>query len=296
MPSTSLKAWQETKIPTTDLQSEVQDTSLQAPDAVVDELLPPSAHTIGRNARDLDTPVPTPPIQTEAEHTKNSLANSFKKRITGIFPAIPRLPKPPVQTPTKPTPVVSVPPVTPSIKTETEAEADTASAKERTLLKQLQRLILGEQKPVTTAAAIIETPLRIQPNQSYTIRIQLMGRDQPRYPHPVEAHKGERVGGLSSLVKGETVYIEVRSALYQSYAYIVQQAAVSLPSQGYAAEVTIPMQPLSNGPNGRRDRLHIFFMDATRHPLYEKPFVVELFISHLVQPGREGHNVLTIPL
>jgi len=76
----------------------------------------------------------------------------------------------------------------------------------------------------------------------------------------------------------------------------VQQAAVSLPGQGYAAEVTIPMQPLSSGPSGRRDRLHIFFMDDMRRPLYEKPFVIELFISHLVQPGREGHNVLTIPL
>ena len=290
LPSTSLKARQEMNIPTTDPQSEAQDASLQAPDTVEDKLLPP--RTIERNARDLDTPVPTPPIQTEAEHTKNSLADSFKQRITGILPAIPRSPKLPVQTPKQPTPVVLVPPAVPSIETEVEGK----SAKDRSLLKQLQRLILGEQKQVTTAAAIIETPLRIQPNQSYTIRIHLMGRDQSRYPHPVEAHKGARVGGLSSLVEGETVYIEVRSALYQSYAYIVQQATVSLPGQDYAAEVTIPMQPLSTGPNGRRDRLHIFFMDDRRHPLYEKPFVVELFVSHLVQPGREGHNVLTIPL
>jgi hypothetical protein len=42
--------------------------------------------------------------------------------------------------------------------------------------------------------------------------------------------------------------------------------------------------------------LHIFFMDEMRRPLYEKPFIVELFISYLVQPGREGHNVLTIPI
>jgi serine/threonine protein kinase len=292
LPSPSLKARLETNIPTIDPQSEAQDASPQALDAVEDKLLPPPPRTIERNARDLDTPVPAPPIQTEAEHTKNSFANSFKKRITGILPAIPRSQKLPVQRPKKPTPVVLVPSAAPSIETEVEGKSE----KDRSLLKQLQRLILGEQKQVTTAAAIIETPLRIQPNQSYAIRIQLMGRDQPRYPHPVEAHKGARVGGLSSLVEGETVYIEVRSALYQSYAYIVQQAAVSLPGQGYAAEVTIPMQPLSNGPNGRRDRLHIFFMDDARHPLYEKPFVVELFISHLVQPGREGHNVLTIPL
>jgi hypothetical protein len=37
-------------------------------------------------------------------------------------------------------------------------------------------------------------------------------------------------------------------------------------------------------------------MDENRHPLYEKPFVIEVFVSHLVQNGREGHNVLSIPL
>ena len=167
------------------------------------------------------------------------------------------------------------------------------------LLKQLQRLFLGEQKHTTTAAATIETPLRVQPNQSYTIRIQLMGRNQPRddYPHRTGViHHAQTTSGLSALVEGDLVYIEVRSALYQSYAYIVQQATVYIPAQGYAAEVTIPMQPLSSGPSGRRDRLHIFFMDEMRRSIYEKPFVVELFISHLVQPGREGHNMLTIPL
>ncbi len=56
------------------------------------------------------------------------------------------------------------------------------------------------------------------------------------------------------------------------------------------------MQALTTGPSGRRERLHIFFMDAQRQPLYEKPFVIELFISHLVQAGREGHNVLNIPI
>jgi hypothetical protein len=90
--------------------------------------------------------------------------------------------------------------------------------------------------------------------------------------------------------------IEVRSALYQSYAYIVQQALVTVPADGYVAEVMIPMRPLANGPSGRRDRLHIFFLNEQRQPLYDKPFVVELFISHLVQPGREGHNVLTLPI
>ena len=98
------------------------------------------------------------------------------------------------------------------------------------------------------------------------------------------------------MIEGEEVHIEVRSALYQNYAYIVQQADVTIPASGFVAEVTMPMKPLSSGPSGRRERLHIFFMDENRHPLYEKPFVLEVFISHLVQIGREGHNVLSIPL
>ena len=168
-------------------------------------------------------------------------------------------------------------------------------------LRQLQRFVLGEQKHSTTAAAIIETPLRVQPDQAYTIRIQLMGRNAPAVGNlqgtfSWPESKKSVPAGLSGLVEGELVFIEIRSALYQSFAYIVQRAAVHIPAQGFAAEVTIPMQPLSSGPSGRRDRLHIFFMDEKRRPLYEKPFVVELFISNLVQPGREGHNVLTIPI
>ncbi len=168
-------------------------------------------------------------------------------------------------------------------------------------LRQLQRFVLGEQKHSTTAAAIIETPLRVQPDQAYTIRIQLMGRNAPAVGNPQGSFswsesKKSAPAGLSGLVEGELVFIEIHSALYQSFAYIVQRATVHIPAQGFAAEVTIPMQPLSSGPSGRRDRLHIFFMDEKRRPLYEKPFIVELFISHLVQPGREGHNVLTIPI
>lgn len=168
-------------------------------------------------------------------------------------------------------------------------------------LQRLQRFVLGEQKHSTTAAAIIETPLRVQPDQAYAIRIQLMGRNAPEVGNPQGTlswpeSKKSAPAGLSGLVEGELVYVEIRSALYQSFTYIVQRAAVYIPAQGFAAEVTIPMQPLSSGPNGRRDRLHIFFMDEKRRPLYEKPFIVELFISHLVQPGREGYNVLTIPI
>jgi hypothetical protein len=187
-----------------------------------------------------------------------------------------------------------------------------ASAKDpnASFLKQIQRTLLGEQRHRISAAAIIETPLRVQLNQSYTIRIHIMGRDEVEVPDgEVERDQSgmhdksapyER-GGLSSLVHGETVLIEVRSALpgrdtLGPYAYMAQQAMVTMPARGYAAEVTMPLQPLSSGPSGRRDRLHIFFLDEMRRPLYEKPFVVEVLVSHLVQPGREGHSVLTIPI
>jgi len=156
--------------------------------------------------------------------------------------------------------------------------------------KQLQQFVLGEQQHSTTAAALIEAPLRVQPNQEYVLRIHLTGRDEPAY-----AKKGAPLAGLSALMRGELVHIEVRSALYQNYAYIVQQVDVHVPLRDYTAEITIPMQPLTSGSGGRRERLHIFFTDEVRHPLYEKPFVVEIFVSHLVQSGREGHNVLTIP-
>ena len=168
-------------------------------------------------------------------------------------------------------------------------------------LRRLQRLVLGEQKHSTTAAAIIETPMRIQPDRPYTIRIQIMGRNVPEMVNPLGGFSrsagGKRLpAGLSALIEEELVFIEIRSALYQNFAYIVQQTTVHIPPGGFAAEVTIPMQPLSNGPGGRRERLHIFFMDEMRRPLYEKPFIVELFVSQLVQSGREGHNVLTIPI
>ena len=235
---------------------------------------------------------PSPPDSTSKEaSTRSSFAQDFKKRVTGILPAvrIAASSKGPAKVVTKPVPTPT--PVT------FEPRSTASSDKDSSLLKQLKRLILGEQKHGTAAAAIIETPLRVQPNQSYTIRIQLMGRNEPGLQGDAIQHEAKKgAHGLRSLTEGDLVYIEVRSALYQSYAFIVQQAAVYIPAQGYAAEITIPMQPLSSGPSGRRDRLHIFFMDELRRPLYEKPFVVELFISHLVQPGREGHNVLTIPL
>ncbi len=176
----------------------------------------------------------------------------------------------------------------------------TRRPKEGSWLKRLQDFFLGEQQHTTTAAAIIETPMRVQPNQPYAIRIRLMGRAQPTVPptpgESLRERKARTPQGLSALVEGDIVSIEVRSVLYQSFAYIVQQAAVAIPGPDYAADVTIPMQAIASGPSGRRDRLHIFFLDEARRPLYEKPFVVEIFVSHLVQSGREGHNVLTIPL
>jgi len=165
---------------------------------------------------------------------------------------------------------------------------------EMSLLKQIQRLILGQQQHTVEAAAIIETPLRIRPDQPYNLRLHIMGRDEPT-PHP-DAKKGERPAGLSALIHGETIQVEVRSVLQQGYTYILQQATVTIPASGYAAEVTIPMQQQPTGATGRRDRLHIFFLDEQRHQLYEKPFVVEIFVSPLVQFGREGHQVLTIPI
>lgn len=165
---------------------------------------------------------------------------------------------------------------------------------ELSLLKQIQRLVLGKQQQVIEAAAIIETPMRIRPDQPYNLRLHIMGRDEPTLP-PI-AKKGMEPAGLSALLHGEIVLVEVRSVLQQGYTYVLQQATVTIPADGYAAEVTIPMQQQPLSTTGRRDRLHIFFLDEHRQPLYEKPFVVEIFVSPLVQFGREGHQVLTIPI
>ncbi len=215
----------------------------------------------------LPEPLPRPIEPTEQEEQKIP-EGSIKKRFTGVLPLVPRAAKAP-------------------------AKGKAEDGTKESFLKRLQRFILGEQQRSSTAAALIETPLRIQPNQGYSLRIHLMGREVPTLP--AGGRKGAPAG-LSALVQGEKVHIEVRSSLFQNYAYIVQRATVEIPARGYAAEVTIPMQALTTGPSGRRERLHIFFLDASRRPLYEKPFVIELFISHLVQSGREGHNVLNIPI
>jgi serine/threonine protein kinase len=223
---------------------------------------------------EVSLPAPSRPLETPKRPT------TWRQRITGIFPAIT-----PQSKKVEPGQKALVPygfDLTPQTPVE------------QSWFRQLQRFILGQPQQVTTSAAIIETPLRVQPDQGYTIRMHVMGRDEPVLPSG--AKRGTEPAGLSALVHGDKVLIEVRSALYQSYAYIVQRALVTVPADGYVAEVVIPMRPLANGPSGRRDRLHIFFLNEQRQPLYDNPFVVELFISHLVQPGREGHNVLTLPI
>ncbi len=162
-----------------------------------------------------------------------------------------------------------------------------------TWIDQLKQVLLGQQQQVIMAAAIVETPLRVLPDQMYTLRIHIIGRDEPG-PTAQRRTEGQEIS-LSGLSHGDIALIEVRSVLQQSYAYIVQRATVTVPAEGYVAEVTIPMQSLSSTPTGRRDRLHIFFMDEHHHPLYEKPFAVEIFVSQHVKRGNEGHNVLTIP-
>ncbi len=201
------------------------------------------------------------------------LLQRFTERITGVLPALKPKPRPAEDS------------------SSTEAQTDATGM---SFFKRLQRFLLGEQQHTSTAAALIETPLRVQPNQGYTIRIHLMGREVATAPSG--SKKGTQPVGLSAIVRDEIVHIEVRSAIFQNYAYVAQRADVQMPGDGFAAEVLIPMQTLSDGPSGRRERLHIFFMDEMKRPLYEKPFAVEVFVSRLVQSGREGHNVLTIPL
>jgi len=164
----------------------------------------------------------------------------------------------------------------------------TEANKDESFLRRIQRFIVGEQTHSTMAVALIEMPMRIQPTQGYAIRIQIIGRDQQT--------NETQTGGLSALTYKDIVHIEVRLALYRSYAYMVQQADVAIPASGYAAEVVVPMLPLASGPSSRRERLQIFFMDKDRNPLYERPFVIEIFVSLFVQLGNEGHSVLSIPM
>lgn len=234
-----------------------------------------------------------------SERTVMSLVQHFTEQVASILPALPRLPK-------------RITAVLPSIPGMLQQQVQTATPSQEaksldadtSFLKHIQRIVIGQRQQTVVAAATIENPLRVQPDQSFSIRIRLMGRDEPGVgsaPPPVGLRRGSRpkgglrFAGLSGYVRDERVYVEVRSAIHQNYAYLVQQADVTIPPLGYVAEVVIPMPAFGNKSNGRRERLHVFFLDVTHRPLYERPFVLEILVSHLVQPGREGHHVLPIP-
>jgi len=70
---------------------------------------------------------------------------------------------------------------------------------------------------------------------------------------------------------------------------------MTIPSAGYVAEMTLPMKPYANLPDGIRERLIISFLDKQQKPLYTKPFLVEVFVSRYARHGHEGYHVLTIP-
>lgn len=238
----------------------------------------------------------------------------WKQRITGILPALILDAKPATKQSKKPKKPAAQPAEPQSQKQavapQTEPKPTQAPKKtgklvpalneanetgETSLLKQMQQLIVGQQQHTVEAAAIIETPMRIRPDQAYHLRLRIVGRDEPA-PHP-NAKKGERPAGLSAFKHGEAIQVEIRSVLQQGYTYVLQHAHVTIPASGHEAEVRIPIQPHPQigVVSGRRERLHLFFLDNQRRPLYEKPFVVEVFVSPLVQLGREGHHVLTIP-
>jgi len=176
--------------------------------------------------------------------------------------------------------------------TNTLETPDIASQNETTItwFQRLQRFILGQQQHAMFAAAIIESPTSVQPDQIFMLRIHIMGRDEPTTPLEVD-----RPPGLSGLMNGDTLSIEVRAVLNQNLTIIVQQAIATIPAAGYIAEITIPIKPFANLPDGMRERLLISFMNKQRRPLYEKPFAVGIFVSHYVKRGHEGHHVVTIP-
>ena len=269
------------------------------------------------------------PGQDNSWRTGTSLVQHLTKQISSILPTIPQLPKqiagmlspaqrisqtqveqPQVRMWASPVPQAAfLMPKQDAAKVSTPTDGTNPTESNASLLKHIQRVLVGERQQTTTAA-IVENPLRVQPDQGFNIRIRLMGRDEPdpgilprgRVSDPSRPHsrlygtmEGIQASGLGARAHDELVYVEVRSAIHEHYAYIVQQAAVKIPAQGYVADIVIPMQPFSRKSNGRRERLHVFFFDEMRRPLYERPFVLEILVSYLVQPGREGLHVLPIP-
>lgn len=230
-----------------------------------------------------DTPT-SPLLQT----SQNSLMSTWKQRVTAMMPSIEieglKKSRNKQETVSEQSPIETV---------ETTLDQHTGQEAAIPWFEQLQRLVLGQQRRAMMAAALIETPLCVQPDQVFTLRCQILGRDEPTIP--LKTQEGGQSTWLSSLIQGDRFTIEVRAVLNQNDTYVMQHTTVVMPAAGYVAEVTIPIQPLSSMPSGRRDRLHIFFFDEQRHLLYDKPFVVEVFVSHFLKRGHEGYHVLTIP-
>lgn len=223
---------------------------------------------------------------------------AWSQRITGMLPALKQLPLKPANLKRvlmKSEQAVTTETEPPQAKPQLPEPKEATDASENSLLKQVQQLLMGQHHHAIEAAAIIETPARVRPDQAYHLRLHMMGRDEPA-PHP-NAKKGALPAGLSAFAHGEALQVEVRSILQHGYTYLLQHAVVTVPARGYAAEVLVPMQPHPQVGvvSGHRERLYVYFLDSQRRPIYEKPFVVEVFVSPLVRPGREGHQVLTIP-
>jgi serine/threonine protein kinase len=256
------------------------DASIEAQSITPDELVD-KEETSGS----LQTPLQDAPTSPLPQPSQNHSMSSWKQRITVKTPAISferrKKSRSRQEAVSEQSPIDTI---------ETDSQHEAANGR----FKQLQRLALGKQQRAIMAAAFIESPMRVQPNQVFTLRIHILGRDEPKLP-PGTQREEDRLAWLSSLAHGDTLSIEVRVVLNQRHTYEVRQATVTIPAAGYVAEVTIPIQPLSSVPSGRRDRLHIFFFDQQRHPLYDKPFMAEVFVSHFVKRGHEGHHVLTIP-
>ncbi len=105
-------------------------------------------------------------------------ARSWRQRITGMLPAInlrnlvgTRFIASASRTASAPLAphVTSAPPATPGLKRSLDAHA---------WIEQIKQAVLGKQEHVIAAAAIIETPLRVLPDQLYTMRMHVMGRNQ----------------------------------------------------------------------------------------------------------------------
>lgn len=151
-------------------------------------------------------------------------------------------------------------------------------------LARLQRFLVGE-VTVADIAGSIEGPLRLAPQQKYTLRIRIMGRDTAVGEH----------GGLSSLANGDEVNIMICSALDERFTYLMREIVVAVPAHDSLLEVNVPLIAIDSEHYWHRERIQVYFFDMLDQPLYEKPFAFDLMVSPRVSPGREGYVALTIP-